>query len=81
MPPKRKAQNQLSQNPHTAKARDRLVGKSDDEVRIEKAKASDQAAITYRMNQIRETNEWIQGDDATKARIKEAIKDEVTHRR
>ncbi|TEY54960.1 hypothetical protein BOTCAL_0234g00150 [Botryotinia calthae] len=81
MPLKRKASSELSNNPHTTKARNRLNNRNEFEVQIEKAKARDQAAITYQLNKIRRSNEWIQASGLERAKIKERAKNEVTHKR
>jgi hypothetical protein len=46
---KRKAEHELSTNPHTVKARKRIEALQNDKInlQIEKAKAADQGAITY----------------------------------
>ncbi|KAF7960186.1 hypothetical protein EAE96_001784 [Botrytis aclada] len=81
MPPKRKASAELSNNPHTTKARNRLNNRNEFEIQIEKAKASDQAAITYRLKTIRRSSEWIQASELERAVIKERVKNEVIHKR
>ena len=81
MPPKRKAENELSLNPYTVKSRRRLDGRNDDEIRIEKAKSSDQAAITYRMGKLRQTNEWKQASEVERGILTRHTKDAVIHKR
>lgn len=81
MPPKRKASSELSDNPHTVKARTRLEGRNPFEILIEKAKASDQSSITYHLSKLKETTKWT---DATKAEqdiMRRELKDDITHRR
>lgn len=81
MPPKRKAISELSDNPHTAKSRNRLNNRNQFEIQIEKAKASDQAAITYRLRKVRRSQEWIQANEDERTGIKERVKHEVIHKR
>ncbi|KAB8291613.1 hypothetical protein EYC80_006413 [Monilinia laxa] len=81
MPPKRKAISELSDNPHTTKSRNRLNHRNEDEVQIEMAKASDQAAITYRLGTVRQSSEWIEADEDERAQIKERVKRDVAHKR
>ena len=58
---KRKAPADLSQNPHTVKARKRNEAISQDPIRakIEKAKAADQSAITVTKRKIVKSAEYI----------------------
>jgi hypothetical protein len=58
---KRKAAANLSQNPHTVKARKRSEAISQDPIRakIEKAKAADQSAITVAKRKIVKSAEYI----------------------
>ncbi|TAQ84284.1 hypothetical protein B7494_g7388 [Chlorociboria aeruginascens] len=54
---KRKASSELSTNPHTVKARRRLEKLNQDPIRmrVERAKANDQAAVTVARNKVRKT--------------------------
>jgi hypothetical protein len=58
---KRKAESDLSQNPHTIRARKRKELLAQDSIndKIEKAKAADQGAITYARKKLRVTAEYM----------------------
>jgi hypothetical protein len=70
---KRKAQEDLSQNPHTIKARKRNEALSKDPIRgkIEKAKAADQSAITVAKRKVVSSAEYI---SASPEKQKEMVK-------
>jgi len=51
------------------------------ELQLEKAKKADQAAITYALKKLRNTNEWKNADKAKQAEMKQASQDQVIHKR
>jgi hypothetical protein len=74
---KRKAPEDLSQNPNTVKARKRNEDLSKDPVRsqIEKAKAADQSAITVAKRKVKSSAEYL---SASPARQQEMLQDSAT---
>jgi len=63
---KRKATEDLSQNPHTLKARKRIEALAKDPVRgqVEKAKAADQSAITVAKRKVVHSAEYLSASPA-----------------
>ncbi|KAM3067040.1 hypothetical protein ACMFMG_011819 [Clarireedia jacksonii] len=80
---KRKAQDSLSQNPHTVKARKRAEALENDPIRgqIEKAKARDQSAVTYAKSQLKKTQEYIDASEDAQHQMLVDCDAEVRHRR
>jgi predicted MarR family transcription regulator len=78
---KRKAEHELSTNPHTVKARKREKSMQGIELAIEKAKRADQAAITYALKKLKKTDKWESASEAERAEMKKASAATVTHKR
>jgi hypothetical protein len=74
---KRKAEHELSTNPHTVKARKRLEALQNDKIslQIEKAKAADQGAITYAKKKLVQSAQY---QAAEKNKQDEMIKQSAT---
>jgi len=78
---KRKAEDELSNNPHTVKARTRAAGLGEVEKSIDMAKRADTAAITYAFKKLRKQSNYINAGDNGKRRLKQDMTDEIVRRR
>ena len=78
---KRKAVEDLSDNPNTARVRKRLAAMDDTKLSLEKAKRADSAAVTYAMKKLRQTTEYQGANEETKKVMEEKKKEEIIHKR
>lgn len=78
---KRKAEDELSTNPHTVKARKRKEGMTDDELAVEKAKNADQGAITYALQKLKKKPEWINASEEERIEMKKKSTEDTIHKR
>ncbi|KAH8805239.1 hypothetical protein F5884DRAFT_754811 [Xylogone sp. PMI_703] len=78
---KRKAEDELSTNPHTVKARTRIATLEGAEREIEMAKRADTAAITYALRKLRDSQEYTNADNTTKDHLKQLTTDRIIHKR
>lgn len=78
---KRKAPDELSTNKHTVKARNREAAMSEVELKVEKAKKADAAAIGYSLKSLKASAEWQSASKDDQARMKQANTDRVIQRR
>ena len=79
--PKRKAAAELSQNPHTKRARSRLDTYTVEEREVELAKKADIAAISYRLRKYKASDGYLGATEAERARRIAEIRVETTHQR
>ncbi|OJD09769.1 hypothetical protein AJ78_08937 [Emergomyces pasteurianus Ep9510] len=78
---KRKAEDELSTNPYTKKARDRLAQMTPAEAAVERAKAAKTAAINYALRKLRKTNEYGLADAKTQKEMEQMKRNEVIQKR
>jgi hypothetical protein len=78
---KRKAAEELSQNPHTVKARNRNEKLEGIQLELENHKKADTAAITYAFSKLKNTKEYKEANKDKKAMMKEECKRKTTHKR
>jgi hypothetical protein len=81
MAPKRKATEELSTNPHTVKARNRQVGMTESELKIDKAKKADTAAVTYAVSKLKLSAAWQSANLQEQSQLKQDCIDRVVHKR
>jgi ABC-type phosphate transport system auxiliary subunit len=78
---KRKAQNELSENPHTKKARARMAAMNEVETQIEKAKKADAAAVSYGLRKLRKSKEYLQASKEEQEKLSTDLSDTILHKR
>jgi len=78
---KRKAPEELSTNKHTVKARNREAAMSEVELKVEKAKKADAAAIGYTLKCLKASAEWQSTSEDARTRMKQAASDRIIQKR
>lgn len=68
---KRKAENELSQNPFTKRSRERISNLSDIDAQIERAKNADRAAINRRIRKLKQSPEYQNASVEEKKRLED----------
>lgn len=78
---KRKAEEKLSTNPYTVKARACITIFQKHEKNIELAKRADAIAIIYMLGKLRKSNKYITVNNIQKEVLKQAITDRVIYKK
>ena len=78
---KRKAEEELSTNPHTVKGRKRNERLTDIEKEIENAKKADRENYRYHLKQLQETVEYNNAPDDQKKTLENTLVDQLKQKR
>lgn len=78
---KRKAEEELSTNPHSVKGRKRVARLTDIEKEIENAKKADRENYRYHLKQLQATAEYKNASDDQKKTLENALVDQLKQKR